>query len=255
MAIVIKNAQQIEKMRVACNLVKGAFALCHSLIADGITTRELDENVTKFLKSRGAKASFKNYRGFPKSCCISINEEIIHGIPGPKRLRNGDIVSIDIGAFIGGYHGDAARTFAVGEVDGEALHLIAVTRDSFFAGMKFARKGFHLNQVSAAIQEYAESQGFGVVTDYVGHGIGADLHEAPEIPNFRQKKRGPRLQPGMTLAIEPMINMGTPDITTLEDGWTVVTADGKPSAHYENTVLITDGAPEILTLEDVDYGI
>jgi len=250
MAIVIKNAGQIEKMRVASNLVKGAFALAHSLIADGITTREIDEAVTKFLKSNGAVPSFKNYRGFPKSCCISINEEIIHGIPGKRQLRDGDVVSIDIGAFIGGFHGDAARTFAVGNVDAEAARLIAATRDSFFAGMKYARKGCFLNQISAAIQDYAESQGFGVVEDYVGHGIGADLHEAPEIPNFRQKRKGPRLQPGMTLAIEPMINMGTPQIVTLEDGWTVVTADGKPSAHYENTVLITDGDPEILTLED-----
>jgi len=248
MAIVIKTAQQIEKMRVASRLVKGAFDLAESMIAEGVTTREIDDAVVKFLKTRGAKASFKNYRNFPKSCCISINEEIIHGIPGPRRLQDGDIVSIDIGAYIGGFHGDAARTFAVGSVAPEAARLIDVTRDSFFAGMAYARKGCFLNQVSAAIQDYAESQGFYIVTDYVGHGIGAALHEAPEIPNFRQKIRGPKLRPGMTLAIEPMLNMGTADIVTLADGWTVITADGKPSAHYENTVLITEGEPEILTL-------
>jgi len=248
MAIILKNVQQIEKMRKASALVREAFALAQSIIADGITTKEIDEAVAKYLKSNGARASFKNYRGFPKSCCISINEEIIHGIPGNKRLQDGDIVSIDIGAFIGGFHGDAARTFAVGNIDPEVARLITVTQDSFFAGMKYARKGCFLHQISAAIQDYAESQGFGVVVDYVGHGIGAALHESPEIPNFRQKNKGPRLLPGMTLAIEPMINMGTPGIATLDDGWTVVTADGLPSAHYENTVLITEGDPEILTL-------
>jgi len=248
MAIIIKNPQQIEKMRRSCRIVKGAFELLEGIITEGISTRELDEAVAKYLKKNGAIASFKNYRGFPKSICTSVNEEVIHGIPGIKKLKDGDIVSIDIGAYIGGFHGDAARTFAVGQASADALELIEVARQSFFAGIRFARKGCFLHQISAAIQEYAESQGFSVVEEYIGHGIGAALHEDPEIPNFRQKNKGPRLRPGMTLAIEPMVNAGTHEVITLDDEWTVVTADGKPSAHYENTVLITDGEPEILTL-------
>jgi len=248
MAIIIKNAMQIQKMRKSCELVKGAFVLLGEIITEGITTRELDNAVVKYLKSHGAKPSFKNYRGFPKSICVSVNEEVIHGVPGLRKLIGGDIVSIDIGAYFGGFHGDAARTFAVGNISEEARRLIDVTRESFFEAMKFARRGNFLHEISASIQDYAESKGFSVVEEYIGHGVGASLHESPEIPNYRQKNKGPRLMPGMTLAIEPMVNVGTHEVVTLPDKWTVVTADNKLSAHYENTVLITDGDPEILTI-------
>jgi len=248
MAIIIKNPQQIEKMRHAGRLVKEAFDLLKELVAEGITTRELDEAVVKFLKKNGATPSFKGYRGYPRSICISVNEEVVHGIPGIRKLAHGDIVSIDIGAYIGGYHGDAARTFAVGQIDPEAQRLMDVTKQSFFEGIKFAKSGCFLYQISAAIQDYVESHGFSVVRDLIGHGIGEALHEDPEVPNFRQKNRGPRLRSGMTLAIEPMVNAGTYEVNFLDDDWTVVTADGKPSAHYENTVLITGGEPEILTM-------
>ena len=248
MAIIIKNPQQIEKMRRASRLVKAAHELLDNIITEGISTRELDEAIVKFLKRNGAKPSFKNYRGFPKSVCISVNDEVVHGIPGIRKLADGDIVSIDIGAYIGGFHGDAARTYAIGEIAPETARLVEVTRQSFFEGIKFARKGCFLHQISAAIQDYVEAQGFSVVRELIGHGVGAALHEDPEIPNFRQKNKGPRLRPGMTLAIEPMVNAGTHEVIFLDDEWTVVTADGKPSAHYENTVLITDGEPEILTI-------
>ena len=248
MAIIIKNTQQIEKMRRAGHLVKAAHELLDEIITKGITTRELDEAVVKFLIRNGATPSFKNYRGFPKSVCISINEEVVHGIPGTRKLEDGDIVSIDIGAYIGGFHGDAARTYAVGQISPEKARLMEVTKQSFFEGMRYARKDCFLHQISAAIQDYVEAQGFSVVRELIGHGVGAALHEEPEIPNFRQKNKGPRLKPGMTLAIEPMVNAGTHEVIFLDDDWTVVTADGKPSAHYENTVLITDGEPEILTI-------
>jgi len=248
MAIIIKNPQQIEKMRRAASLVKAAHELLDNIVTEGISTRELDEAVSKFLKRNGATPSFKNYRGFPKSVCVSINDEVVHGIPGSRKLADGDIVSIDIGAYIGGFHGDAARTYSVGAVPPETTRLVEVARQSFFEGMKYARKGCFLHQISAAIQDYVEAQGFSVVRELIGHGVGAALHEDPEIPNFRQKNKGPRLRPGMTLAIEPMVNAGTHEVIFLDDDWTVVTADGKPSAHYENTVLITDGEPEILTL-------
>ncbi|MCL2619960.1 MAG: type I methionyl aminopeptidase [Defluviitaleaceae bacterium] len=248
MAIILKNVAQVEKMRKASRVVIEAFELLESIIAPGITTREMDGAVEKFIKMSGAIPSFKNYRGFPKSACISINEQVIHGIPGSRKLVEGDIVSIDIGAYKDGYHGDAARTFAVGKISDDAQRLIDVTRQSFFEGIKYAKKGHFIADISGAIQSYAEGQGMSIVREFVGHGVGAALHEAPEIPNFRDKKRGPRLQPGMTLAIEPMVNLGTHEVVILEDEWTVVTADGELSAHYENTVLITDGEPEILTI-------
>ncbi|MCL2854201.1 MAG: type I methionyl aminopeptidase [Defluviitaleaceae bacterium] len=248
MSIILKNAAQVEKMRKASRVVIEAFELLESIIAPGITTREMDNAVEKFIKMNGARPSFKNYRGFPKSACISVNEQVIHGIPGSRKLAEGDIVSIDIGAYKDGYHGDAARTFAVGKISDDAQRLIDVTRQSFFEGMKYAKQGHFLFDISGAIQEYVERQGMSIVREFVGHGVGAALHEAPEIPNFREKKRGPRLQAGMTLAIEPMVNQGTHEVVILEDEWTVITADKKLSAHYENTVLITDGEPEILTL-------
>jgi len=251
MAIIIKNAQQLDKMRRASKIVKDAFALLESIIAPGITTRELDVAAVKFIKGHGAVPSFKNYRGFPKSICVSVNDEVIHGIPGSRRLQEGDIVSIDIGAYKDGFHGDAARTFGVGKISDEAQFLMDVTKESFFEGMKYATSGHFLFDISGAIQEYAESKGFSLVREYCGHGVGAQIHEAPEIPNYREKprKRGSRLGVGMTLAIEPMVNQGTHEVITLSDNWTVATADGKLSAHYENTVLITGtGEPEIFTI-------
>ena len=248
MAIIIKNVQQIEKMRRVSRLVKEAHDMLEGLVVGGVQTRELDMAVEKFLKKNGAIASFKNYRGYPKSICISINDEVVHGIPGARKLIDGDIVSIDIGAYLDGFHGDCARTYAVGVLSDENKRLVEVTRQSFFEGMHFAKAGCFLHQISAAIQDYVEANGFSVVRDLVGHGVGSSLHEKPEIPNFRQKTKGPRLAPGMTLAIEPMVNAGSFEVITLDDGWTVVTVDGKNSAHYENTVLITDDEPEILTI-------
>jgi methionyl aminopeptidase len=248
MAIIIKNDQQIEKMRISGRIVKEAFDLLESIIAPGITTRELETAAVQLLKRHRATPSFKNYRGFPRSICISVNEVVIHGLAGPRKLKEGDIVSIDIGAFKDGFHGDAARTFGVGQISDDAQRLINVTSQAFFEGIKYARSNSFLNNISAAIEEYVESQGLLVVREFVGHGVGAQLHEDPEITNFNQKKRGPRLRPGMTLAIEPMVNLGTHEVVILEDGWTVVTQDGELSAHYENTVLITDGEPEILTI-------
>lgn len=248
MAIIIKNKAQIAKMHHSSQIVKEAFDMLAKIIVPGVTTRELDEAVVKFLRKKGAIPSFKNYRGFPKNCCISVNEEVIHGIPGIKRLVSGDIVSIDIGAFKDGFHGDAARTFACGEISNEAQRLINVTRQSFYEGIKYAKVGCFLNDISGAIQDYVEAHGFSIVTEYIGHGVGADLHENPEIPNYRQKKRGPKLACGMALAIEPMVNAGKAEVETLSDGWTVVTVDRSLSCHYENTIVITDEEPQILTI-------
>ena len=249
MAIVIKNADQIEKMRAAGKVVKECFDLLETLIKPGVTTLELDAEVEKLIRAKGGIPSFKGYRGFPASICASPNDEVIHGIPNKKKLTEGDIISIDIGVCLDGYHGDAARTFGVGVISDEAQNLIDVTKQSFFEGMKLANTNHFLNDVSTAIQKYVEQNDMSVVVDFVGHGIGQNLHEAPEIPNFRQMRKGPKLQVGMTLAIEPMVNLGSRDVVVLDDGWTVKTADGKLTAHYENTVLITDGdQPEILTL-------
>ena len=202
----------------------------------------------QFIKEQGATPSFLHYNGYPASVCVSVNDEIIHGIPGKRVLQEGDIVSVDVGAFIGGFHGDCAGTYPCGQVSDEAMRLIRVTQQSFFEGIKMAKAGNHLHQISAAINDYVDQFGYGVVRDLVGHGIGTHLHEDPQIPNFRQHRRGIKLVPGMTLAIEPMINAGTWEVAWLDDDWTVVTDDGSLSAHYENTILITDGEPEILTL-------
>lgn len=201
----------------------------------------------RFIRQQGAVPSFLHYNGYPASACISVNDEIIHGIPGKRVLQEGDIVSVDVGAYIGGFHGDCAATFPCGRISPEAQRLIDVTRQSFFEGIRFAREGQRLQDVSAAVQAYVEQNGFSVVREYVGHGVGAKMHESPEIPNYGRPGHGPRLLRGMTLAIEPMVNAGSAAITQLSDGWTVKTADGKWAAHYENTILITDGAPEILT--------
>ncbi len=247
MAITIKTQDQIEKMRVAGGILIDLIDILEEMIKPGVTTNELDKAAEDFIRSRGAEPSFLGYAGYPKTLCTSVNEEIVHGIPSSRKLKNGDIISIDMGAYINGYHGDCARTFGVGEISEADQKLIDVTRQSFFEGIKFAKPGNHLFEISAAVQDYAESFGFGVVRDYVGHGIGRNMHEDPAIPNYRQVGRGPKLQKGMVLAIEPMITAGSYKCRVLKDGWTAVTRDGSNAAHYENTVLITDGEPELLT--------
>lgn len=219
------------------------------VIKPGITTKEIDRIAEEMIRSYDCIPSFLNYNGFPASVCVSVNDEVVHGIPSSKRvIREGDIVSLDAGVIYKGYHSDAARTHAVGEVGKEAEQLIEVTRQSFFEGIKYAKAGHFLHEISGAINDYADRFGYGVVRDLIGHGIGTQMHEEPEIPNFRQRTRGLKLKPGMTLAIEPMINAGRFEVEWTDDDWTVVTADGSLSAHYENTVLITDGEPEILSL-------
>lgn len=249
MAIEIKNNEQIELMRIASRIVAKTFQVLESAIRPGVTTGELDKLAEGFIKSQGAIPSFKGYRGFTAAICTSVNEEVIHGIPGLRKLRDGDIISIDIGAFKNGYHGDAARTYAVGNISQDMQKLIDVTKQSFFEGMRFARSGRHLYEISSGIQQYVESHGFSVVRDYVGHGVGRALHEKPDIPNYKPPSRGVKLYKGMSLAVEPMVNMGTYEIDVKKDNWTVVTRDGKYSAHYENTLIITDGEPELLTIE------
>ena len=248
--IPIKNDREISMMRRACRITAAARALAGEMVRPGVTTRQIDKAVHDYIVSQGAKPSFLGYHGYPGSACISVNETVIHGIPGGYTLREGDIVSIDVGAYYQGFHGDCAATFACGAISAEAQKLIDITKQSFFEGIRFAKKGLRVSDISHAIQTYVESNGYSVVRSFVGHGVGAQLHEEPEVPNFGAAGRGPRLIPGMTLAIEPMVNAGTHDVRVLKDGWTTVTADGKLSAHYENTVLITDGEPEILTVTE-----
>ena len=248
--IIVKSPKEIEAMRRAGRLTAQARSLAMSLVRDGVTTKEIDREVHHFITKSGAKPSFLGYGGFPGSACISVNEEVIHGIPGKRQIRDGDIVSLDLGACIGGFHGDCAATVPCGTVTEEDKRLIEVTRQSFFEGIKFARQGYRVSDISHAIQEYVESFGYSLVREYVGHGVGASLHEAPEVPNYGQPGHGPRLLKGMTLAIEPMVNAGGAEIRVLDNEWTVVTKDGKRAAHYENTVLITDGEPEILTFSE-----
>ena len=245
--ITLKSSHEIELMRRAGKITAAARAYAGELVKPGVTTQEIDKAVEQFIRKQGATPSFLHYNGFPASVCASVNDEIIHGIPGKRVLQEGDIVSIDVGAYVGGFHGDCAATFACGAIDPEAQRLIDVTRQSFFEGIRYAKEGQRVGDISAAIQTYVESNGFSIVREYVGHGVGAAMHEDPEVPNFGRSGRGPRLLRGMTLAIEPMVNAGTAAIQQLSDGWTVKTLDGKWSAHYENTVLITDGEPEILT--------
>ena len=245
--ITLKNSHEIELMRRAGKITAAARALAGEMVKPGVTTQEIDREVERFIRKEGAIPSFLNYNGYPGSICISVNDEVIHGIPGKRVLQEGDIVSVDVGAFIGGFHGDCAATFACGKISPEAQDLIDVTRQSFFEGIQFAKKGYRVLDISAAVQAYAESHGYSIVREYVGHGIGRNLHESPEVPNFGNPGRGVRLLPGMTLAIEPMVNAGSAAIQLLSDGWTVKTRDGKNAAHYENTILITDGEPEILT--------
>ena len=245
--ISIKSPREIEGMRKAGRITAQARALAASMIKPGVTTYEIDKAVRRFIESQGAKPSFLGYGGFPGSACISVNEQVIHGIPGPRVLQEGDIVSVDVGAYIGGFHGDCAGTYPCGKVSDEAMRLIEVTEQSFWEGMKVARKGCRVSDIGHAVQEYVEANGFSVVRDFVGHGIGAKLHEPPEVRNYGPAGHGPRLLPGMTLAVEPMVNVGDWQVKVLADQWTVVSADGSLTAHYENTILITEGEPEILT--------
>ncbi|WP_294350011.1 type I methionyl aminopeptidase [uncultured Clostridium sp.] len=246
--IIIKNNHEIELMRNAGRVVAETLLLVEKAIKPGITTTELDRIAEEFITKHGAKPSFKGLYGFPSSLCISVNEQVVHGIPGSYRLQEGDIVSVDCGACLDGFHGDAARTFSVGNVSDEAQKLIDVTKQSFFKGIKFARIGNKLTDISHEIQCYVEGSGFSVVREFVGHGIGRSVHEDPDVPNFGRPGRGPKLVEGMVLAVEPMVNAGGFRVSTLNNGWTVVTSDKSLSAHYENTVAILPDGPEILTL-------
>jgi len=248
MGIFIKNDEQIAAMRAAGKIAARTHEHLETYIKPGVTTGELNAIAEAFIRENGATPTFLGYRGFPASICASVNEQVIHGIPGIRRLKNGDIVSIDIGVCYKRFHGDAARTHPVGDVSDSHLRLIAVTRQSFFEAMQVAYSGNYLHEMGAVIEDYVTKHGYSVVREWCGHGIGRDLHEDPSVPHTRQNTRGPRLTAGMTLAVEPMINLGSYELDTLSDTWTVVTKDGKYSAHYENTVLITDGEPEILTL-------
>ena len=248
--IAVKNERELGLMRQACKSTAAARALAGEMVRPGVSTKQIDKAVHDFIVAQGAKPSFLNYHGFPASTCISVNNVVIHGIPDGYILKEGDIVSVDVGALYQGFHGDCAATFPCGAISTEAQRLIDVTKQSFYEGIRFATRGHRVSDISHAIQTYVESNGFSVVRAFVGHGVGAQLHEEPEVPNFGAAGRGPRLIPGMTLAIEPMVNEGVYDVRVLKDGWTTVTADGKLSAHYENTVLITDGEPEILTVAE-----
>ena len=248
--IAIKNGQELLSMRQACKITAAARALAGEMVRPGVTTKEIDKAVYDFIVSQGAKPSFLNYNGFPASTCISVNNVVVHGIPNGYILQDGDIVTVDVGAYYKGFHGDCADTFPCGTISAEAEKLIRVTRQSFYEGMRFATRGHRVSDISHAIQTYVESNGFSVVRSFVGHGVGAQLHEEPEVPNYGTAGHGPRLLPGMTLAVEPMVNVGTYDVIVRNDGWTAVTADGKLSAQYENTVCITDGEPEILTVAE-----
>ena len=249
MAITIKSPREIELMRESCRLLSLVHDELGKAIKPGISTKEIDEMGEKMIRSFGCEPNFLNYNGYPASICVSVNEEVVHGIPKKERiLKEGDIVSLDAGLIYKGYHSDAARTYAVGNIAPEVQKLMDVTKQSFFEGIKFAKEGNHLFDISNAIDSYVSQFGYGIVKALVGHGIGTSLHEDPQIPNFKQWRRGPKLKAGMTLAIEPMIALGTHEVYFLDDDWTVVTADGSYASHYENTVLITDGEPEILTL-------
>lgn len=250
--IKVKSSHEIKLMKEAGQIAELARRACGELVAPGITTRELDHVARKVITGFGAKPSFLHYGGFPASICCSVNDEVIHGIPGSRRLREGDIVKIDVGALYMGYHGDCAATYAAGAISESTQKLIQVTRQSFYEGIKYAREGYRISDISQAIEAYTVENGFYQVRDYVGHGVGSELHEEPEVPNFLAPGKGghgPRLVAGMTIAIEPMVNVGTWEVRQMPDGWTVKTADGSLSSHYENTVLITKEEPIILTAD------
>lgn len=245
--IILKSEREINYLRDAGKIVAETLVEVKNAVKPGVTTLELDRIAEEYIKGRGAIPAFKGYHGFSGNICSSINEEVVHGIPGLRKLKTGDNVSIDIGAVINGYNGDAAITVPVGEIDAEVKQLLDVTEESLYKGIEQAIIGNRLSDISHAIQSHAEQYGFGIVRDYVGHGIGRNMHEDPQVPNYGSPGRGPRLKAGMTLAIEPMVNLGTYEVKTLDDGWTVVTLDGKRSAHFEHSIAITDGKPEILT--------
>lgn len=247
----LKNPSQIQMMREAGRITGEALLLAGEKLKPGMTTLELDRIIRTYIEKCGAKPSFLGYGGFPGSACISINEEVIHGIPSADRvISDGDIVKVDVGAFYKGFHGDSANTFAVGNVSEEAKKLIEVTKESFYKGVEFAKPGMRIGDIGSAVQTHAEDNGFSVVRKYVGHGVGHDLHESPDVPNYGTPCRGVRLYPGMVIAIEPMINAGVYEVKELSDRWTVVTADGKLSAHYEHTVAVTEDGPILLTKVD-----
>jgi methionyl aminopeptidase len=249
-SISIKSEKEIELMRESGRILANVLEELEAFVRPGISTLDIDKKCAEIIKGYHCIPSFLNYNGYPASVCTSVNSEVVHGIPNKNRiLREGDIISLDCGVIYQGFHSDAARTVAVGEISKEARKLIEITEKSFYEGIKYAKAGHHLHEISEAIQTYVEANGFSVVRDLVGHGIGRELHEEPQIPNFRQKRRGPKLEAGMTLAIEPMVNAGRYDVYWEDDDWTVVAADGSLSAHYENTVLITDGEPELFTIK------
>jgi len=246
--ISIKSPREIELMRTAGRIVAETLELMKESIRPGITTLELDTIAEAHIRKSGGIPAFKGYNGFPASICSSVNEQVVHGIPGSTVLNDGDIIGIDIGAVYEGYYGDAARSFGIGHISDDLKKLLRVTEESFFQGIEYALEGNRLSDISNRIQKHVEANGFSIVRDFVGHGIGTGMHEEPQIPNYGPPNKGPRLVAGMTLAVEPMVNLGRYPVKVLKDGWTVVTADGKPSAHYENTIVITKGKPEILTL-------
>ena len=246
--ITIKSAAEIQRMEAAGRIVEDTLQLMGRMAEIGVSTDTLNREAEKYIRSCGAEPSFLWYNGYPKSICTSVNEQVVHGIPGAYRLKDGDILSVDVGACINGFHGDAARTFLIGNVPEEVQALVRVTRECFFEGLRYAKLGCRLGDIGAAIQGHAESHGYGVVREMIGHGIGRHMHEEPDVPNYGRSGHGVRLEAGMAIAIEPMINLGGARILQQSDGWTVVAADGKPSAHYENTVVITDGEPMLTTL-------
>ena len=252
--ITLKSPHEIELMRRAGKITAAARALARDMVKPGVTTAQIDKAVFQFIKEQGATPSFLHYNGYPASVCVSVNDEIIHGIPGKRVLQEGDIVSVDVGAYIGGFHGDCAATYPCGQVSDEAMRLIKVTQQSFWEGIKNARKGCRVSDIGHAVQAYVEANGFSVVRDFVGHGVGAKLHEPPEVRNYGPAGHGPRLLPGMTIAVEPMVCAGDWQVKVLADKWTTVSLDGSLTAHYENSILITDGEPEVLTVtEDGAY--
>lgn len=248
MKILLKSKEEIEIMRAAGRIVAEALDMVEEEITDGITTERIDKLVEEFINDRGAKPSFKGYHGFPATACISIDDEVVHGIPGKRVIQEGEIVSVDIGAYWNGFHGDSARSYAIGRINEKKRKLLEFTQKALLAGIDKAKKGNKLGAISSAVQQVAETQGYGIVRQLVGHGIGREMHEEPQVPNFGSADEGPVLQTGMVLAIEPMINLGTHRVKTMPDGWTIVTADGQASAHFEHTVAITENGPDILTV-------
>lgn len=245
--IILKSRHEIKLIEKACRIVAATFEMLERMIRPGVKTKDLEEYAEAFIKAKGGIPAFKGYRGYPASICVSINNEVVHGIPSDRFLKDGDIVSIDLGVFFEGYYGDAARSYGVGSIGELQKRLLEVTERSLYLGIERARPGNRVGDISAAIQNYVESHGFSVVRSFVGHGVGKFLHEEPQVPNFGKPGKGPRLKEGMTLAIEPMVNTGAPDVMILDDGWTAVTVDGGYSAHFEHTVVITSNGPEILT--------